>query len=48
MPRRLRMDVDHVWCVTPQQAALPLLLIVDDEIDIIDTYAMLLELHGYR
>ncbi|MDR6583239.1 response regulator [Herbaspirillum sp. BH-1] len=29
-------------------AALPLLLIVDDEIDITDTYSMLLELHGYR
>ncbi|BEV17055.1 response regulator [Herbaspirillum sp. DW155] len=32
----------------PQQGAQPLLLIVDDEIDITDTYAMLLELHGYR
>ncbi|AKN67082.1 response regulator [Herbaspirillum seropedicae] len=30
------------------QAALPLLLIVDDEVDITDTYSMLLELHGYR
>ncbi|UIN20547.1 response regulator [Herbaspirillum frisingense] len=29
-------------------AALPLLLIVDDEIDITDTYSMLLELHGFR
>jgi hypothetical protein len=42
------MDVDHVWRVTPTAGGTALLLIVDDEIDIIDTYAMLLELHGYR
>ncbi len=32
----------------PRPARQPLLLIVDDEVDITDTYAMLLELHGYR
>ncbi len=32
----------------PSQATAPLLLIVDDEVDITDTYSMLLELHGYR
>ncbi|MBV8623394.1 MAG: response regulator [Herbaspirillum sp.] len=32
----------------PRPARQPLLLVVDDEVDITDTYAMLLELHGYR
>lgn len=32
----------------PQASPAPLLLVVDDEVDITDTYAMLLELHGYR
>lgn len=32
----------------PRPARQPLVLVVDDEVDITDTYAMLLELHGYR